>query len=86
MLPSLGKSQKDFLPHTYIQKIENMDGLGGKLTIHGYGSIAYHIQTDDVSKVTFNVKNQPYVPDLKFCLLTPQQIAIDEKNNGLPDH
>ena len=61
-----------------------MEGLGGKLTIHVYGSIAYSVQTDDGSKVTIKVSNKPYVPNLKFRLLAPQHIATDEKHNGLP--
>ena len=63
-----------------------MEGSGEKLTIHGYGSIAYLVQTDDESKVTIKVKNQPFVPNLEFRLLTPQQIAADKKNNELPEH
>ena len=34
----------DFLPNTFIPKIENIEGSGGKLTIHGYGSITYRVQ------------------------------------------
>ena len=63
-----------------------MEGSGRKLTIHGYGSIAYRVQTDDGSMVTIKVNNQPFVPNLKFCPLALQQIATDEKNNGLPEH
>ena len=63
-----------------------MEGSEGKLTIHGYGSITYCVQTDDGSKVTIKVKNQPYVPNLKYRHLEPQQIATDEKNNGLTEH
>ena len=59
---------------------------GGKLTIYGYGSISYHVQTYDGSKVTIKVNNQPFVPNLNFRLLAPQQIATDEKNNKLPEH
>ena len=75
-----------FLTNTFVPTIENMEGSGGKLTIHGYGSITYRVQTDDGSKVTIKVNNKPYGPNLKFCLLTPQQIATDEKNNRLPEH
>ena len=67
----------DFLPNTFVPKIEDMEGSGGKLIIHGYGSIAYRVQTDDESMVTIKVNNQPFVPNLKFCLLAPQQIATD---------
>ena len=63
-----------------------MEGSVGKLTIHGYGYIAYRVQIDDGSKVTIKVNNQPFVPNLKFLLLAPQQIVIDKKNNGLPEH
>ena len=63
-----------------------MEGSEGKLTIHGYCSIQYRVKIDDGSKVTIKFNNQPYVPNLKFCLLAPQQIATDEKNNGLPEH
>ena len=63
-----------------------MEGSGGKLTIHGYGSIVYHVKTDDGSMVTIMVNNQPFVPNLKFLLLAPQQISTDKKNNRLPDH
>ena len=55
-----------FLPNTCVPTIENMEGSGGKLTIYGYGSIAYHVQTDDVSNVTIKVKNRPYVPNSIF--------------------
>ena len=78
--------KNDFLPNICVPTIENIVGSGGKLSIHGYDSIAYRIQTNDESKVTIKVNIQPYVPNLKFCLLTPQQIATDEKNNGLPEH
>ena len=78
--------KNDFLPNTFVPTIENMEGSGGKLTIHRYGSIVYRVQTDDGSKVTIKVNNQPFVPNSKFRLLAPQQIATDEKNNGLPDH
>ena len=63
-----------------------MEGSVGKLTIHGYGSIEYCVQTDDGSNVTIKVNNQTFVPNLKFRLLAPQQIATYEKNNGLPEH
>ena len=76
----------DFLPNTFVSTIEDMEGSGRKLTIHGYGSITYCVQTDDRSMVTIKVNNQPFVPNLKFRLLAPQQIATDEKKNGLPDH
>ena len=78
--------KNDFPPNTVVPKIENMEVSGGGLTIHGYISIAYCVQTDDGSKVTIQVKNQPYVPNLKFLLLAPQHIATDKNNNGLPDH
>ena len=77
--------QKRFLPKTFVTTIENMEGSGRKLTIHSYGSIAYRVQTDDGSNVTIKVNNQTFVPNLKFFLLAPQHIAIDEKNNGLPE-
>ena len=76
----------DFLPNTFIPTIENMEGSGGKLTIHGYGSITYRVQTDERSMVTIKVKNQPFLSNLKFCLLAPQQIATEKNNNGLPEH
>ena len=63
-----------------------MEGLDGKFTIHSYGSITYFVQTDDGSMVTINVNNQPFVPNLKSRLLSHQQIATDEKKNGLPEH
>ena len=78
--------RNDFLPNTFVQTIENMEGSGGELTIHGYGSIAYHVQTDDRSKVTIKFNNQPFVPNFRFRILTPQNIATDKKNNGLPEH
>ena len=58
--------------------IENMEGYGGKLKIHGYSSIAYRVQTYYGSMVTIKVNNQPFVPNLKFHLLAPQQIATDK--------
>ena len=70
-------SKHHFLPNTFVPTIENMEGSGGKLTIHGYGSIAIRIQTDDGSMVTIKIKNQPFVPNLKFRLLAPNQIATD---------
>ena len=76
----------DCLPNTFVPTIENMEGSGGKLIIQGYGSIAYRIQTDDRSMVTIKVNNQHFVPNLKFHLLAPQQITIDEKNNVLPEN
>ena len=72
--------KNDFLPNTSVPTIKNMEGSGGKLTIHSYGSIAYCVKTDDRSKVTIKLNNQPYVPNLKFCLLAPQQIATNKKN------
>ena len=78
--------KNDFLLNTFVPKIENMEVSGGGLTICGYSSIAYRVQTDDGSKVTIKVKNQTYVPNLKLFLLEPQQIATDENNNGLPEH
>ena len=75
-----------FLPNTFVPTIENMEVSGGKLKIHGYGSIAYRVKTDDGSMVTIKVNNQTFVPNLKFRLLTPQQIATDKKNNGLPEN
>ena len=55
--------KNDFLPNTFVPRIENMEGSGQKLTIPGYGSIAYRVQIDDVSKVTIKVNNQPFVPN-----------------------
>ena len=78
--------KQDSLPNTFVPKIVNMEGSGGKLTIHGYGSITYCVQTDDGSMVTIKVNNQPFVPNLKFCLLAPQQIGTEKKNNVLPEH
>ena len=46
-----------FLHNTFVLTIENMEGSGGKLTIHGYSSIAYRVQTYDGSKVTIKVNN-----------------------------
>ena len=76
----------DFLPNTFVPTIKNMEGSGGKLTIHGYGSIVYCVQTDDVSMVTVKVINEPFVPNLKFFIIEPQNISTDENNIGLPDH
>ena len=39
--------KNDFLPNTLVPTIENMEGSGEKLTIHGYGFIAYCVQTYD---------------------------------------
>ena len=78
--------KQDLLSNSFVPTIENMEGSGGKLAIHGYVSIAYRVQTDDRSMVTIKVNNQPFFPNLKFCLLAPQQIATDKKNNGLPEH
>ena len=47
----------DFLPNTFVPKIENMEGSGGQLTVHGYGSFAYRVQTDDGSMVTIKFNN-----------------------------
>ena len=60
----------DFLPNTFFPTIK-IEGSGGKLTIHGYSSITYRVQTDDVSNVTIKVKNRPYVPNLIFFSRTP---------------
>ena len=76
----------DFLLNTFVTTIENMEDLGGGLTIRGYGSITYCIQTYDGSKVTIKVKNQPYVPNFKFRLLALQQIATDNNYNGLSEN
>ena len=59
-------SKNDFLPNTLVPIIENIEGSGRKLTIHGYGYITNCVQTDDRSKVTIKVNNHPYVPNLKF--------------------
>ena len=75
-----------FIPNTFVPTIENMEGSGKKLTIHGYVSITYFVQTNDGSMVTIRVNNQPFIPNLKFRLLAPRQIATDRKNNGLPEH
>ena len=69
----------DFLPNTFVPIIENMEGLGGKLTIPGYGSIIYRVQTDDGSMNTIKVNNQSFVPNLKFFLLAPQQNCNRQK-------
>ena len=76
----------DFLPNNFVPTIEKMEGWGGKLTIHGYGSITYRVQTYNGSMVTIKVNNQPFVPNLKFCLLAPQKIATDKNKNRLPEH
>ena len=78
--------KNDFLPNTFVPTIENMEGSGAKLTIHGCDSIVYRVQTDDGSKVTIKVNNQPFVPNLNFCLISLQQITTDENNNRLPEH
>ena len=76
----------NFLPNTFVPTIENMEGSGRKLTIHGYGSISYRVQTDDGSMVTIKVNNQSFVPNLNCCLLAPQKLATDKNNNGLTEH
>ena len=63
-----------------------MEGSGGKLTIHGYGSIEYRVKSDDGSMVTIKVNNRPFVPNLKFRIFAPQKIATYKKNNRLPEH
>ena len=78
--------KNDFLPNIYVPTIENIVGSGGELSIHGYDSIAYCVQTNYESKVTIKVNKQSFVPNLKFRLLVPQQIATEEKNNGLFKH
>ena len=78
--------KNDFLPNIFVPTIENMEGSGGKLTINGYGSIAYRVRTYDVSKVRITVNNQPFFPNLKFRLLAPQKITTVKKNDGLPEH
>ena len=78
--------KNNFLPNTFVPKIKNMEGSGRKLTIHGYGSIAYCVQTDDVSRVTIKVSNQTYAPNFTFHILAPQHIATDKRNNVLPEH
>ena len=78
--------KKKILPNIFVPTIEYKEGSGGKLTIHGYISIAYCLQTDDRPKVTIIVNNQPYVTNFKFRLLAPQQIKKDEKNNGLSEY
>ena len=78
--------KNDFFPNTFVPTIENIEGSGGGLIIHGYGSISYRLQTDDGSKVAIKVKNQPFVPNFNFYLIAPQQIATDKNNSRLPEH
>ena len=35
--------KNNFLPNTFVPTIKNMEGSGGKLIIHGYGSIVYRV-------------------------------------------
>ena len=72
----------NFLPNTFVPKIEDMEGSGGKLTIHGYGSIAYRVQTDEISMFTIRVNNQPCVPNLEFCLLAPNKSQQTKRTTG----
>ena len=78
--------KNDFLPNTFVPIIENMEGSGGGLKVHGFGYIPYHVQIYYGSKVIIKFNNQPFVPNLKFRLLAQQQIATYEKNNGLPEN
>ena len=86
MTPGANPFKNYFLPNTFVPKVKNMVGSGGKSTIHGYGFIAYCVLIDDGSKVAINYNNQPFVSNLKFCLIATQQIETYKMNNGLPEH
>jgi len=54
---------------------QSMQGIEGGLAIKGHGTFIFNIEDDEGKVHQIKIADSMYVPDLKFCLLSPQHWA-----------
>ena len=52
-----------------------MQGIEGGLAIKGHGTFKFNIEDDKDTVHSIKIADSMYVPDLKYCLLSPQHWA-----------
>jgi hypothetical protein len=59
-----------------------VNGIGTSIIIAGHGTFVFDIEADDEGNLhTIHIRNSIFVPDMKFCLLSPQHWAQDTNDN-----
>ena len=63
---------------------QSVQGVEGGLAIKGHGTFIFNIEDDESTMHQIKIAGSMYVPDLKFCLLSPQHWAqkARERNQG----
>jgi hypothetical protein len=54
---------------------QSVQGIEGGLAIKGHGTFIFNIEDDEGTVHQIKIADSIYVPDLKFCLLSPQHWA-----------
>ncbi len=54
---------------------QSVQGIEGGLAIKGHGTFIFNIEDDEGTVHKIKIADSMYVPDLKFCLLSPQHWA-----------
>jgi hypothetical protein len=62
---------KDLTLHTG----QSVQGIEGDLAIKGHGTFKFNTEDDKSTVHSIKIANSMYVPDLKYCLLSPQHWA-----------
>jgi hypothetical protein len=61
---------------------QSVQGIEGGLAIKGHGTFIFNIEDDEGTVHHIKIPDSMYVPDLKFCLLSPQHWAQKAHNSA----
>ena len=61
---------------------QSVQGIEGGLAIKGHGTFIFDIEDDEGTVHKIKIADSMYVPDLKFCLLSPQHWAQKAHENA----
>ena len=63
------------------ERTQSVQGISEGLEIVGTGTFVFDIEDDNRGLHTIKIKNSLFVPDLRFCLLSPQHWAQEAGDN-----
>jgi len=68
-------TQPDQFEDLILDTGQSVQGIEGGLAIKGHGTFKFNIEDDEGTVHSIKIADSMYVPDLKYCLLSPQHWA-----------
>jgi hypothetical protein len=75
-------TQSDQFEDLTLNTGQSVQGIEGGLASKGHGTFKFNIEDDKGTVHSIKIPNSMYVPDLKYCLLSPQHWAQKAKDSA----